>query len=607
MRCSDRAGPHVCNYPSYCPDVSNYAHTKGRGKRQKLSSTDEPENKSTNISQLEEVLLDTTRSDKKRPGSPTEVDAEEPLPKRKRGRPPAQATSSSASAARPKRGRPAHATEDESISTKPASTRMRKKPPSKQQKQDPRISDDEIILASPSVESNGDIPTPPPEHLPGGPTSSAPYEDNGSEDPLLGSPKATSLPSHRARAAKPLVRVANEPIALDNGTRTKKRLINHSNANEASSSTPARRAPKSRASVLTATKTGLKTVKGKYVMNGAHASGLEQGDMEDTLGVGDDTMEVDAVLALETSHVIVPTAQELLDSAGFDPANVEDLADFEEDVSSAVTAVTASVENVVVNPKYSLNFPICTLRIDINLYSVAKAASALFPAQPSSSVFSFKSFTRPSIFDRLCVHRFLPAFISHSLHSFGSLGGSGSSASAASTLQAIPAFSLSLDSSAVVPIYLRDVFAETGMSSLSSIVATHPKGPPGKFYRGDTASAMVNCLAPGGSSARVEVNENVDVEQKRHFERFRSRLEDGELVWLSDTFSDQKLTVVQFICLSGDEVLAFWSSSNAGFGEKLRAPENLIGLAAIVIMSRVTIEDFSSYADAACKAEHVRW
>ncbi|KAF7969897.1 hypothetical protein HWV62_25631 [Athelia sp. TMB] len=556
-----------------------------RGKRQKLSSADEPENNSTNISQLEEAPLDTARPDKKRPGSPTEVGAEEPLAKRKRGRPPAQATSSSVSATRPKRGgRPAHTAGEESISAKPASTRMRKKPPSKQEKQDHRISDDEIILASPS-------PSPPSANLPVGPTFSAPREDNGFEDALFGSPKAKSLPSHRARAAKPLVRAANEPIALDNGTRTKKRLINNSNTNEASSSTPARRAPKSRASVLTATKTGLKTVKGKYVMNGGPASALEQGDMGDTFGVGDDTMEVDAVLALDTSPVRVPTAQELLESAGLDPANVEDLADFEDDLPSAIPSVVpaaiASVENLVANP------------------NVAKAASALFPAQPSSSVFSFKSFSRPSIFDRLCVYRFLPASISHSLHSFGSLGGSGSSASIASTLPATPAFSLSLDSAAVVPIYLRDIFAETGMSSLSSIVTTLPKGPPGKFYRGDTASAMVDCLAPGGSSARVEVNENVDAEQKRHFERFRSRLEDGELVRLSTNFSDQKLTVAQFICLSGDEVLAFWSSSNAGFGEKLRAPENLVGLPAIIIISRVTIEDLSSYADVACKAEHM--
>lgn len=33
----------------------------------------------------------------------------------------------------------------------------------------------------------------------------------------------------------------------------------------------------------------------------------------------------------------------------------------------------------------------------------------------------------------------------------------------------------------------------------------------------------------------------------------------------------------------------------------------LLGLAEIVVVSRVVIENHSAYADVACQAEHVRW
>jgi hypothetical protein len=42
-------------------------------------------------------------------------------------------------------------------------------------------------------------------------------------------------------------------------------------------------------------------------------------------------------------------------------------------------------------------------------------------------------------------------------------------------------------------------------------------------------------------------------------------------------------------------------------GQKLGAPEMLVGLSGTVIVSRVVIENYSAYADVACQAEHVRW
>ena len=58
--------------------------------------------------------------------------------------------------------------------------------------------------------------------------------------------------------------------------------------------------------------------------------------------------------------------------------------------------------------------------------------------------------------------------------------------------------------------------------------------------------------------------------------------------------------------LAGHEVLAFWSSGDTKLGQKLGAPDMLIGLSGTVIVSRVVIENHSAYADVACQAEHVR-
>jgi hypothetical protein len=93
-----------------------------------------------------------------------------------------------------------------------------------------------------------------------------------------------------------------------------------------------------------------------------------------------------------------------------------------------------------------------------------------------------------------------------------------------------PTFSLSLDSSVTVSIILKDVFQVNGSPSLDAVVTANPKGPPGKFYRGEVASTLLNALQSGGSSARIEIADSIDESQKQHFERFRGRLEGGELV-----------------------------------------------------------------------------
>jgi hypothetical protein len=93
-----------------------------------------------------------------------------------------------------------------------------------------------------------------------------------------------------------------------------------------------------------------------------------------------------------------------------------------------------------------------------------------------------------------------------------------------------PTFSLSLDSSVAVSVVLKDIYQVTGSPSLDAVVTANPKGPPGKFYRQEVASALLDTLRSGGSSAWIEVGEAVDENTRQHFERFRNRLEEGELV-----------------------------------------------------------------------------
>jgi hypothetical protein len=63
----------------------------------------------------------------------------------------------------------------------------------------------------------------------------------------------------------------------------------------------------------------------------------------------------------------------------------------------------------------------------------------------------------------------------------------------------------------------------------------------------------------------------------------------------------------KFVAMAGVEVLAFCSSQNVILGQWLRMPSVLLGLPATVIVSRVVIANYSAYADAAVKADNVRW
>lgn len=161
-------------------------------------------------------------------------------------------------------------------------------------------------------------------------------------------------------------------------------------------------------------------------------------------------------------------------------------------------------------------------------------------------------------------------------------------------------FYLNLDSSITIPIVLT--------SPSSSIDKGMGQGdPPGKFYQPEPALSLLNTLRTGGSSAKFEVASSATEEQKGHFVVFRSRLQSGELVRLCVHFTTFSNYHFQFIAIAGTEVLAFCSADNALLSQRLNVPPILLGHPEDLIVSRVIIEHYSAYADAAVHADSRRW
>lgn len=91
----------------------------------------------------------------------------------------------------------------------------------------------------------------------------------------------------------------------------------------------------------------------------------------------------------------------------------------------------------------------------------------------------------------------------------------------------LPTFSLGIDSSITIPIQLKDIYQQGAeYPSLQEVVTQHPRGPPGKYYNEEVTAKLVQALTAGGSSARVEVEDN----HQEQFTMFRGRLEEGQLV-----------------------------------------------------------------------------
>lgn len=92
-------------------------------------------------------------------------------------------------------------------------------------------------------------------------------------------------------------------------------------------------------------------------------------------------------------------------------------------------------------------------------------------------------------------------------------------------------FPLSLDNSTTVPVTLRDIApAQTLQNLRLENIVSGTLGPPGKLYKSHAAAALLETLETGGSCARLDLDEAATTEQRRVFDAFRSRLEEGGLV-----------------------------------------------------------------------------
>jgi hypothetical protein len=92
-------------------------------------------------------------------------------------------------------------------------------------------------------------------------------------------------------------------------------------------------------------------------------------------------------------------------------------------------------------------------------------------------------------------------------------------------------FLLNLDSSVSVPVVLKDVNAASSLDlpPLGTIITQTPRSPPGKFYRPES-SVILDTLKTGGPSARLSPKEGATDVETQHFERFRQRLQSGDIV-----------------------------------------------------------------------------
>ncbi|PBK97042.1 hypothetical protein ARMGADRAFT_1010555 [Armillaria gallica] len=481
-----------------------------------------------------------SRSAKRKRSPSVEIAETEPQPKRARGRP-------SGSALPKPEKKPACQSKDKSAGKRAAILSSRTKynrprkdspeivPPSEEEE------DGDYAFNSAPVKSTevSSVQYPPDSISASSPALSLPSSSRSVAEPLVAS-ASTSIPSHRARATNPLVKMIDNHDGMDGGISTKTRL-------GASSPKKAKPGPgrssagiitKSKSSLLTFTKGGLQSVKGKYVPEKRNEH------------THDADVEMAVVEPTETNPPLPPpTGEELLNLAGLDAEAAKNLDDYEDESDSNSPTAAQS--------------------------SLALAKDKLLPTgsiNSNNANAPWRSTISNTIFGPLGLASDVPP------------------APATSDLSQSPTFVLNLDISVKIPVVLTDIVS-TPSSSSSWVFIAENKGLPGKFYDDKTALQIFNTLRTGSSAARVVPASNITEEQKARFERFHTRLDDGAL----------------FILPVGKEVLAFCSSENALFCQRLNIPPALSCLQKSVLLTRVTVENISAYADVAVPVDAFQW
>ncbi|CAL1704635.1 unnamed protein product [Somion occarium] len=420
-----------------------------------------------------------------------------------------------------------------------------------------------------------------PEPLPVGP----PKKRKTQPEPQLlpiGPPKKrvaaqakSDIPAHRARKNNPRVKLLDDnvfPEGYDGAIATKARFLS-SKAGSSSTRDNTRVSNgviSGSTSLLTAAKGKLQTMTGK--VKGL----LGVSSQDDTISVPtsdpneDVLMIVDqdpaTLVASEPPAPSVPSAKELLDMAGFDAAAAQELSDFEDGDEPAVPAETTAnpgekEEESEVSPTAPAESPSVGSG---HVFSAGWRSSKVLGAD--STIFGPLSYSRSTL---------------------------GLSTGSAEPNHSKKLLSIKLDSATDVPVVLKDVQPplDPRLKPLDEVIAGATEGPSGKFYKGENAPTLIATLRVEGSCARVALDDNVSEVQKKDFERFRTRLQSGEL----------------FVITVGSSVLALCSSENHDLCTKLGMSPKLVGLGDNVLVTEVVIENDGAFCDAVLHAEDERW
>ncbi|KAJ6496978.1 hypothetical protein C8R47DRAFT_972794, partial [Mycena vitilis] len=499
------------------------------------------------------------RAGKRRRSSPAAVDLEETPAKRTRGR-VSESTARPAQEPRAPREPPRRPPAKTTASSTRSIRRTKKRTPSPEvvpASEDEEDEEDVAMLVDPDLASQ-EAPAPPLDEA----------LTQASTQPKQNDP--SPLPSHRARAAKPLVKMVDDFTTLNGAISAKARLQSRNGtspetpvAGPSSGSRKSGRKPgpgrsssglltKNTSSLLTFDKGALKTVKGKFAAP----------DEEDNAT----RTSPDPPLAAP------PTSDELLELGGFDSKAADALDDFEDEEA---VSLPAGVPESTPNQERFYYLP-----SKVVILTLAK--NKLFPPGTSVAASFSNVWRRTTIFGPLFVHP-----LSTVLQRYLSIlfpRGLGSDAVAEPASKSKP-FSLKLDTTVNVPLVLTDVF-----QSLDALVGENTAGPPGKFFTNANALKLLDTVRTGGPSARAMVTGDATEDQKAHFTRFRSRLDQGEL----------------FTAMVGLVFLGFFSSETP-LMQRLNLPPSLASLSESIFVTQLHIENYTAYLDVTDTADTSRW
>jgi len=142
---------------------------------------------------------------------------------------------------------------------------------------------------------------------------------------------------------------------------------------------------------------------------------------------------------------------------------------------------------------------------------------------------------------------------------------------------------LKLDTTVILPLNLTDVY-----QSLDTVIKGD--GPPGKFFKDTNAIKLLDTVRTGGPSARAALREDATEDQKAHFARFRSRLDQGEL----------------FTAAVGTAFLGF-SSSETPLAQRFNLPPSLVSFSDSIFVTQLAIDNVTAYVDVLETADTSRW